>query len=408
MFRLARIATALPRQSAFTARATQVWAFGNSGERGEPRVTDIGENDGVEHGEIEFERSLPTPGRALQLVDLFPPSRVAILDADYILDQVQVIVGSAEKGVRRWPGPPFDNSRTFASRHILTELYQADRLGNANKWEKLAGQGRQRGWDLGADIYRHAFEQRMLPLITYVEVGDMFFEEPEVVAVRNKDHKDAPTAQLAVLLSQLEPHVYSRDSALTRPRLAPASSDLVQVVDAGRSADAGEGMFRATAAVGGGIVLVVDGVLERLASLVGVARWLPWAALLGGLALWLLPKDRRETVLGVLSQISQVLGEIATEAHQAAELLALAAAQVAKNESLEARIAALLALKPRDEALSSQQVKAELDASPMKGATLAAIRSALRDNPCFIEGPRHRWRLGTNYAAATVGTSSAK
>ena len=64
----------------------------------------------------------------------------------------------------------------------------------------------------------------------------------------------------------------------------------------------------------------------------------------------------------------------------------------------------MLALKPRDDVVTSQQVKAELDASPMESATLAAIRGALRDNPCFIEGPRHRWRLGTNYAAATVDT----
>ena len=87
------------------------------------------------------------------------------------------------------------------------------------------------------------------------------------------------------------------------------------------------------------------------------------------------------------------------DAAEATEYLALSAAEVPMQESLECRIAEVLAIAPQGEALLAREIQMQLGALVGDSRGLADIRSLLRSKPCFVEGPRHRWRLGRGYVA---------
>ncbi|HVB53811.1 MAG TPA: hypothetical protein VNF24_06420 [Candidatus Acidoferrales bacterium] len=172
-------------------------------------------------------------------------------------------------------GPPFGRGSTFASAHVLKELYQADKLGFRNKWEKLAHQAAERGRSTKPADYRHMFEQSFLPEITFVDVGGMFEDAEAARAVHAIDPHDAPTGQLAVLLSRTRPIVYAHDKSLWRPGLAPAPANFQAVLTAGFQADNSENLTQGFTYVAGGVVWAVDGAARGVAGVLKVPRWAP-------------------------------------------------------------------------------------------------------------------------------------
>jgi hypothetical protein len=109
-------------------------------------------------------------------------TRVAILDSDYILNQIAEMVDNPTTGFMRM-GPPFTRARAFASAHVLRELYQSDKLGYRNKWEKLADQAAQRGLHTKPADYHETFREAFMPHVTFVDVGDMFADAEVTKAV---------------------------------------------------------------------------------------------------------------------------------------------------------------------------------------------------------------------------------
>lgn len=325
----------------------------------------------------------------------FGTARTAILDSDYILNQVSRLV---EDPVQAFAllGPPFGRARSFASRHVLTEMYQADKLGYRNKWEKLAAQARQRGLEWSPQAYQDIFEEAVLPLITFVDVNGMFEGDPAVAAVRATDHKDAPTAQLAVLLSRTTPLIYSHDKSLWRPGLAPQPPAFEAVVAAGWQADSGETALTGASYVGFGAAWAIDGAARSVAGVLRIPDWVTRLALLGGVVLLMVGKERRERVLNVLAPVGQFLMSAVEQGTTAMALLAESAARVPPDGRLECLIAEILARQPPDTALLAREVHEELpyrlQAEP--GYSVSDIRSALRRYPCFVEGPRYRFALG--------------
>jgi len=126
----------------------------------------------------------------------------------------------------------------------------------------------------GAD-YRHMFEQSFLPEITFVDVGGMFEDAEAARAVHAIDPHDAPTGQLAVLLSRTRPIVYAHDKSLWRPGLAPAPANFQAVLTAGFQADNSENLTQGFTYVAGGVVWAVDGAARGVAGVLKVPRWAP-------------------------------------------------------------------------------------------------------------------------------------
>jgi hypothetical protein len=161
------------------------------------------------------------PPRAFGTNYNFGSPRVALLDTDYILNRV----AAAPARFQMLDSFPGLRLRAVASKHVLDELYSPDNHGYRHKWDKLAEQAAERGAPVAPGVFRDTFESRYLERITFVEAGGLFANDPYVEHVRRRRNgrgaSDAPTAQVAVLLSRLQPIVYSHDEHLWKPGLAP-------------------------------------------------------------------------------------------------------------------------------------------------------------------------------------------
>jgi hypothetical protein len=329
----------------------------------------------------------------------FGTTRVAILDSDYILNQVARLV---DDPVRAFSliGPPFRRGRTFASAHVLSELYQSDKLGFANKWEKLAHQAAERGRSTKPAAYRQMFEQSFLPRITFVDVGGVFVGAEPARRVHAIDRHDAPTGQLAVLLSRTRPIVYAHDKSLWRPGLAPAPANFQAVLRAGFQADNSENLTQGFTYVAGGVIWAVDGAARGVAGVIKVPRWAPWVAVIGVAAWYLVGKERRDRVVDALRPVGQLLQREAEISTNALTTLADAAAQVEPSDRLECRIAEVLAKLSDDEALTAAEIHERITGGfdpPRELPSAGDMRAFMRQLSCFVEGPTSRFRLGHTY-----------
>jgi hypothetical protein len=296
-------------------------------------------------------------------------------------------------------GPPFRRGQTFASAHVLRELYQSDKLGFANKWEKLAHQATERGGSTKPADYRQMFERCFLPGITFVDVSRMFVDADAARAVHAIDPHDAPTGQLAVLLSRTRPIVYAHDKSLWRPGLAPAPANFQAVLTAGFQADNSENLTQGFTYVAGGVVWAVDGAARGVAGVLKVPRWMPWVALIGVAGWYLLGKERRDRVVDALRPVGQMLQRQAEISTNALATLADAVAQIEPADRLECRIAEVLA-KCSDEALTAAEIQERIASGfdpPRELPSAGDMRTFMRQLPCFVEGPTSRFRLGRTY-----------
>jgi len=341
--------------------------------------------------------SIPRPAVSFSL----GTTRVAILDSDYILNQVARIVDDPVQSFS-FLSPPFGRGRTFASAHVLTELYQSDKLGFHNKWEKLAHQAVERGRSAKPADYQGAFERSFLPEITFVDVRGMFEDAEAARAVHAIDPHDAPTGQLSVLLSRTRPIIYSHDKSLWRSNLAPPPASFQAVLTAGYQADSSENLMEGFTYVAGGVVWAVDGAARGVAGALKVPRWVPWVALAGGVFWYLLGKERRDRVVDALRPVGQVLQRQAEISTNALATLADAVAQVKPDGRLECRIAEVLAKLSDDEGLTAAEIQERMTRGfgpPIELLSAGEMRTLMRELPCFVEGPTSRFRLGHTYEA---------
>ena len=330
---------------------------------------------------------------------LLSTTPVAILDADYILNQVAKMVDNPDLLLILGP-PPFGRGRTFASQHVLTELYQRDKLGFSNKWEKLAHQGAERGGSAKPADYQGAFERSFLPEITFVDVSGMFEDAEAPRAVHAIDPHDAPTGQLAVLLSRTRPIIYSHDKSLWRPNLAPVPASFEAVLNAGFQADSFEALMKGLTYIAVGVGWAVDGAAREVAGVLKVPKWVPWVALAGGLLWYLLGKERRDQVVDAFRPIAQIMQQQTDIWENAIATLADAVAQVEPDGRLECRIAEVLVKLSEGEALTAAEIQESITHGfpPLiELPTIGEIRTLMRKLPCFTEGPTSRFRLGRTF-----------
>ena len=86
-----------------------------------------------------------------------------------ILSDINDLAERVRLGVAHLVGAtaPLSYGKAYASRHVYREMYQPDKLGNANKFEKLARQSQVEGWGRSADVFQRVFESEYLPVIRF-------------------------------------------------------------------------------------------------------------------------------------------------------------------------------------------------------------------------------------------------
>lgn len=316
-----------------------------------------------------------------------------ILDTTQVLNELKTLVrhGMLASGVitpanlRRAP--------LLASRHVYDEVYQADGYGHANKFEKLAEQSRAEGWPTDAADFERAFETRMLPLIRFVDTGDLFDGHEVVLSVGNRS--DVPTARLALLLSLERPVVFSMDSHLRRPGLASTKPDVVlrgfAAMETTELSVYATGYFSVSAAKR------VNRAVNQISETVGIRPIFAWCgvALLSALFLyWVSQKpERRAVAAKVIQPVAGLYVTVIRGGQQAEAVLASRSVPMPESPTLAQRIAGLL-LDPRrrHDVQSLHHALAAND--PSAGPTEAQIEETLRTIPSFTPSEGDGWQLG--------------
>ncbi|MGC8466532.1 MAG: hypothetical protein ACP5O0_11515 [Acidimicrobiales bacterium] len=322
--------------------------------------------------------------------------RVSVLDADYLINQLKerVRMGApSSQGIVL-----LFRNRAFATRRVFQEMYKADALGNANKFEKLAGQIQSEDWSLPPEQIRQIFEDEFLPNIAIVDTADLYKDHEWCVKVANHDKKDAPTGQLAALLAASKFIVYSHDKSLRNADLA--SSDLealsVALADALRATSLINGLTTGGTQLYG----IADQIVAAAAQRFSVPRWAVTCGLIavvGAFAVLVAkPQDRRKTIIETLKVGGKYIIE-QIEHGQNGELV-LREAMISHNGEYEITqgIARALTVPPHGEGILVRDVVEQLRAQGFEGSEVkeSNIRLVLREYPCFVEIKRHRWHLG--------------
>ena len=180
-------------------------------------------------------------------------------------------------------------------------MYRDDGFGHANKFEKLAEQSVSEGWPTEASRFQAVFETTMLPLIRFVEVGELFEGHAIVVSVGNR--KDVPTARLALLVATARPVVLSADCHLNRAGLASVPPGAV--LSAFASMEISECSIYATGYFSISTAHKVKELVEGFSDRYGIPRQWSWVGLgaLGAIVLaWGLQTPERREMVGKVVQ----------------------------------------------------------------------------------------------------------
>lgn len=181
-----------------------------------------------------------------------PPYAVAVLDTDYIFDEV-VLETESSATSSFFKISQFKSITWLASNHIYDEMYKPEisgseiKQGFENKFDKMSEQALlRRNLKVPASKYRLTFEEKFLPHIRFVEVPeDLALEWKEQIPVRGIS--DWPTAQLAALVAPAI--IYTRNLKDLRP-FAP--NDLVPLKKAGEDVATSDALFAGGTLVVGG------------------------------------------------------------------------------------------------------------------------------------------------------------
>lgn len=330
--------------------------------------------------------------------------RVAVCDTDFLMNETKA---AADPSTSLLAGFAGINVRAYAAQHVFEELYRDDGHGHPTKWHKLSEQAGQAHARVLPSTFRDAFEDRLLPKLTFVRLGDLFNDHPLVDGVRTirsgRGASDVPTAQLAVLLSRLRPVAYSHDEHLYKPGVAPRPRRLPVVRGAENQVAQGEHLQVGAVGLTTGSIAGVDYVARSVGSWLGSPVWLTRAILLGigAWALW--SPARRAALARVLGPVGEAYFTQLAAVGEALALLDAAAAAVEPEDGIECRIAEVLVRQAHDGPLLAKDIQDGLtscDPGLSEVPTINELRALLSATPCFEEGPRWRYSLGHRYARA--------
>jgi hypothetical protein len=316
-----------------------------------------------------------------------------ILDTTQVLNELKTLVRYrmpingviTPESLRRAP--------LLASRHVYDEIYRADGYGHADKFGKLAEQSRAEGWPTDPAVFRDAFESRMLPLIRFVETGDLFDGHEVVLSVGNPS--DVPTARLTLLLALGRPIVLSKDSHLNRTGLASVKPDVV--LQGFAAMETTELSVYATGYVSVSAAKRVNRAVNQFSDTIGVKPVFIWCGvvLAAGLVLyWVMQKPERKAVAAKLIQpVAGLYVTVVREGYQAAQTLSTQSIPEPDHPTLAQRIAGLLLDTRHRHGVASLRHALTVDDSSA-GPTEEEIEATLRALPCFTPSEGGGWQLG--------------
>jgi hypothetical protein len=103
--------------------------------------------------------------------------RIGVVDTDVLIDDLEALArGDFDQAVLAQPS---GTTRWLASTHVFEEMYRPDKLGNSNKFEKLARQSVGEVWAASSGELRLLFETRLLPNIRFVDVTGVRTRSPQ-------------------------------------------------------------------------------------------------------------------------------------------------------------------------------------------------------------------------------------
>lgn len=315
----------------------------------------------------------------------FAPHRLAVIDTDVLIDELELAAEGGLTHVEMMAGS--GGTRLLASWHVLVEMYQSDNLGNPDKFHKLAGQLSARRASAHPDELRAIFERRLLPWIWFVTAPETL-SDPRIVEVG--DLKDRPTAELAALVAPCG-RVLSRDGELkgSGAAVSDAKAALRATVEAGIPHAVVGGALVGGAVAVSGLATLGDAVAARS----GLSRCWLWslaAAVCAGCMLiprgraWL--SSRGQSVLSILI-------DAAERAAAADALLEVFEATPEIEGRLDCAAARILASSERP--MMSAELHEALGRADHPWS-LTEVRRLLREHPSFRQVGRGdpRWELG--------------
>lgn len=312
---------------------------------------------------------------------------------NHLSDRVEAgpVVGSLVSG-------SVARGRLIASRHVYDEMYKSDNLGNRNKFEKLARQAADRGLQRSPNDYRTVFEDEYLPRIRFVEIDDLYQDDPRAQKVAAIDVKDAPTGQVVALLDGVASIVYSHDKSLTKAGLAPV--DLGLVLAAWNELDLANATLAGVGHVAIGVSIGLDHGTKALAGVLKVPQWVV-VAIAGGLVVWALSDPvRRKKALRVAGPIGDHLLEVAQRGTTAEAELTRAAVSIAPDLDLVQSLAELLIGSPDGHGLSDIEILGQLcqRSDTAEQPVAEDVRQVLDARSCFVKDGQGCWHLGETLA----------
>lgn len=330
--------------------------------------------------------------------EVFHGPRVEIFDTDRILNHLKEYVQAGDAVTKLGTGPLF-HSTAYASLHVFKEMYQSDNLGNVNKFQKLAKQSEKEGWARSAAEFQRVFEGEYLGQIAFVDVGSLFAEHALTTKVAEKDIKDAPTAQLAVLLSGVNPIVYSHDGSLRDAGLAV--DNLKDVFAAWYQVDEANAIFGGTYSVMAGTVVVVDEATKAIAAWLKVPQWVV-LIVVGAISAWAIRKpESGHKFTSAIKVIGQLLSDINDRGSKGSSVLISAALPANDAPTIEQAVAKVLVEIAPGQGLLVREIIEWLEdfGYPTQALQPKKLHQILRSTPCFTEVKRYRWQLGEIMAA---------
>jgi hypothetical protein len=322
--------------------------------------------------------------------------RIGILDTDCLFDDV-IYQATGGRISSQFPAVKvtsvLGSTLYFASLHVFDEMYRPDKLGHANKFEKMARQAASSGMEISVTKFQRVFEDEFLPLIRFIDMSGVLADHDWAAAVASVDVKDQPTGQLCALLAGASPVIYARDKSLRRPGLAPES--IGPVVAANLAADLGDGMLY-SGAIG---VTAAGAVMHRgIKAGTGALEVSPYVGYLIVLAIavWAFSnRDRRERAFRITKPILDVLFDAMERADAGRDVIeAHSISPPAQGQSIEAGIAMTLAFA--ETSLLATEIREILKSqSQFEMLSVTDVRMVLnRELSCFVRSGRSRWQLG--------------
>ncbi len=268
----------------------------------------------------------------------------------------------------------------FAPDHVYDEMYEKLPEFSSKTIVPLA-------------VLRRRFDERYLPLLRFVTVGDgVVLDDPQVLGIADSD--DVPTGVLAKCIAPCV--VFSADKDLRGPGLAPA--EWRKVAGAGTDLAAADAALTGSAHLSILAWLSVAGLVRGAGRRLGVPSSVV-ALGFGALAmLYLADTDRRSTARALAGRALGGVGTVLVDIHtnQETSISGLREAMVTPmlTPGIPHKVAAVLARSSSPQLVPEVQVEIGRAWPDDPLPSVRELRTIISSHPMLTEISRYRWQLG--------------